>query len=271
MPLKQSLKQCLGRIAATLRPSLATAVSEGAPAALKTRLGQWIHLAQTQQAAQEKAWPALRQQLAGYWKGGEGDQFYDAYPERFEQWFLKDHYPLVEALVAQAQILPMTQLVEVGCGDGRVLEHLAQRLPQLASLTGLDINPGIIARNQQSYAAHPRLKFESGDAQAWLLAHLSPNTILLTYGGVWEYFTQAELAQIFTHFRQLGAPSLIALVEPLGADFDVAQETQSRPYGLECSFSHPHRFLLETAGFEIVFDQEVILDHRWKMLIARGG
>lgn len=269
MDMKLKLKQLAGTIAGILQPGLAKAVAAGEPVALSGKTGHWIHLAQTQRAARRQAWPELRQQLAGYWKGGDGDKFYDAYPERFEAWFLKAHYPLVEALVAQASGGPFTRLYEIGCGDGRVLKHMAGLLPQLESLTGLDINPGIIARNRQTFAANPRLAFESADAQDWLLQQAQPGSILLTYGGVWEYFTQEELQKLFAHFRQQAAPALVALVEPLGLDFDASREKTSRPYGLECSFSHPHRHLLEEAGFEVVFDQEVQLDHRWKMIVAR--
>lgn len=271
MNLKLLVKQCLGSVVEICRPELSKAVAAGDTGALSGRLGQLVHLAQTQRAARRKAWPQLRQKLAAYWQGGEGDQFYDAYPQRFEEWFLKFHYPMVEALVAAANHGSFKHLYEVGCGDGRVLEHMAQRLPQLERLTGLDINEGIIQRNRTSFAGNSRLAFESADAQQWLLSQAQPGSILLTYGGVWEYFTQEEMRKIFSHFRTSAAPSLVALVEPLGMDFDPATEKVSRPYGLECSFSHPHRHLLEEAGFEILFNQEVNLDHRWQMIVARAG
>jgi SAM-dependent methyltransferase len=267
---KLTLKQLAGTVMGWCLPGLSKAVAAGDSRALSGKVGQLIHLAQTQRAARRQAWPELRQRLAGYWKGGEGDKFYDAYPERFEEWFLKSHYPMVEALVEQAGSGPFTRLYEIGCGDGRVLEHMAGRLPQLESLTGLDINPGIIERNRKTFAGNPRLAFAADDAKDWLRKQAQPGSILLTYGGVWEYFTQEELKSLFAHFRREAAPALIGLVEPLGPDFDAAREKTSRPYGLECSFSHPHRHLLEEAGFTIVFDREVQLDHRWKMMVARA-
>jgi SAM-dependent methyltransferase len=269
MVLKSWIKQQAGMAAATCCPRLARAVAAGDAAALAGRLGRLILHAQTQRAAQRGAWADLRRSLAGYWRSAEGDRFYDAYPQRFEEWFLKAHYPVVETVCRLAGPESFRFLYEIGCGDGRVLNHMAGRLPALKRLTGLDLNPGIIARNRITFAGNTRLAFESVDAQAWLIQHARPGSILMTYGGVLEYFTEADLRTLFAHFGTKLAPALVALVEPLADDFDLQAETSSRPHGAEHSFSHPYLRLLEAAGFEIILAEEVRLEHRWLMLVAR--
>ena len=169
MRLKLWLKRTLGTLASLANPRLTRAVLTADPAALSTRLGQLILFSKTQQAATNGAWGSLRQNLTHYWKTTPGDHFYTAYAHRFEDWFLKDHYPLITALIARATAGPYHTLTEVGCGDGRVLHHLSEKLPQLTQLTGLDLNPRIIAQNQTTYTAHPRLHFAATDAADYLL------------------------------------------------------------------------------------------------------
>ncbi len=61
---------------------------------------------------------------------------------------------------------------------------------------------------------------------------------------------------------------MIMLVEPIAPDFDLKNETVSRPHGVENSFSHPHRYLLEKAGWKVEFEEVKTMEHRWMMMIA---
>ncbi|HMP74791.1 MAG TPA: methyltransferase domain-containing protein [Kiritimatiellia bacterium] len=266
--MKSVLKEALGRALARCSPALAGAVANGDPHALASRRGRLIRHAQLQQAVRTRNWTGLRRGLTTYWQGTPGDQFYDAYPERFDQWFLQHHYPLVNALCAEAVRGSYTRLYEIGCGNGRVLAHLAEQMPDITQFTGLDVNPSIIERNRATYAALPRLSFACADAAEWLPAHAQSGSILLTYGGVLEYFAPDELQHLFRLWADRFAPSTVALVEPLDPAFDASNETTSRAGGLECSFSHPYRRMLEAAGFTIRFEQEVRIEHRWIMLLA---
>ena len=256
-------------IAEWVRPELARRIAAGDAAAASSRVGQLILRAQARRAARTGDWPALAARLAGYWQSAEGDRFYDAYTDRFARWFQDAHATWVEALCEEIQSGPYARLVEIGCGDGRVLEHLASRLPALESLTGLDLNASIIARNRARYAADARLRFEAGDAAAWLRKHAAPGLAVTAYGGVLEYFPPDTLDALFSDLAARATPALVAFVEPLDDSFDLERDTRSRPGGLECSFSHPYRRMLERAGFEIRFAREARIEHRWLMLIAR--
>jgi len=266
---KRWLKIRLGRTAELFRPDLARAVAAAEPQAMASRLGQCVSAAQMHRAASTGDWGGLRSKLAGYWRGAEGDQFYSAYPERYDAWFLGPHYPVVDAMVSAAETGEFSRLIEIGCGDGRVLQHVAGRLPSLERVTGLDINTGIIARNGAAYVDDARLSFEAADGHPWLLRASLPGSIVMAYGGVFEYFTHDDLTAVFGHLAAQLAPSMLVLTEPVADDFDVATEIHSRPHGIEFSFSHPYRRLLEAAGFTVVFEQETRIDHRWIMIVAR--
>ncbi|MGK0190042.1 MAG: putative TPR repeat methyltransferase [Verrucomicrobiales bacterium] len=264
--MKNQLKRQLGAIVVRLFPAIALRVESGEPGnGMLFRLARF-HM--TQSAIDAQDWVGLRSQLAAYWQGGEGDEFYDAYPERFEEWFLGDHYRVIEELRKFCDANPdmFSELYEFGCGDGRVLHHMSEQFPDMAGFVGIDINSAIIKKNTQRYG-ETRLRFADGDAMAWLEANGHSHSVLMTYGGVLEYFTQGEVEAILKKMASL-RPAAFLLVEPMGDDFDLESEHISRPYGEESSFSHNHRFLLEQAGFEIVHNSECHLDHRWQMLLG---
>ena len=267
--VKSWLSDCLGRGAEICFPATARRIAGGDLRARDGRLGRLILRAQTRRAARTGAWDTLGQRLNTYWQGPDGDRFYTQFPERFEQWFLGPHRPWADALVDAAANGPFTQLIEIGCGDGRVLANLAERLPRIDSFTGLDLNQSVVGRNRSTFAQNPRLHFETGDARQQLPLLLKPGTVIVTYGGVLEYVPPADLLALFS-LASGKAPSIWALVEPLAAGFDCARDMVSRATGLESSFSHPYRRMLEQAGWRIEYEAAIRIEHRWITLVARA-
>ena len=118
----------------------------------------------------------------------------------------------------------------------------------------------------------PRFTFVAADAADWVLTQGQPSTCFLSYGGVLEFFSQARLEQMWRHVAGSLAPSVVALVEPLAPDFDLARESRSRPYGLERSLCHNYPALLERYGFSIAWRREVSIgSQRWLLLVAERG
>ncbi|MDF1657651.1 MAG: class I SAM-dependent methyltransferase [Verrucomicrobiales bacterium] len=266
--MKQQLKCLAGSVLHHLAPNLSREVDEGCIDGPQGKLKRLIVDYRTSRAAASGDANSLRKQLAHYWKSARGDEFYDAYPERFEKWFLGDHYPVVEALADQLKKRPeIHRLIEVGCGDGKVLQHLSDRFRQFNTAIGIDLNSNIIERNREVYD-DTSLQFESADLHEFLQSYLGSGILLVSYGGVLEYLTQTELEDLFASFKNLASPVMLMLVEPIALNFDLAQETQSRPHGIENSFSHPHRHLLEAAGWTIQFEEVQELEHRWMLMIA---
>lgn len=274
-PLEQarrmsSIRTAAARIAARLlewtRPGLARRIAAGDPTAVSSRAGRMILRAQARRAARDGDWAVLASRLAAFWRSAEGDRFYDAYAERGAQWFRGAHAPWAEAVCACASRDAYQHLVEIGCGDGRVLAHFAARLPRMRRLTGLDLNASIIARNRTRFVDDLRLSFESVDAADWLDTRAESGLFVTAYGGVFEYFPPDQLERLFKCVAAQ-PPSAIALVEPLADDFDPANAS-SRAGGIESSFSHPYRRMLEAAGFTIRFEQEARTENRWVMLVA---
>lgn len=94
--------------------------------------------------------------------------------------------------------------------------------------------------------------------------------MLLCNGGVLEYFSPESfdklLQTLATH-----PPSAIVLIEPVALDHDLENETESKVFGYENSFSHNHRYRLNKAGFEILHCTEMRIGNvRWMLMLGKS-
>ena len=264
----------VGSIAEVVLPGLAREIDEGRGQSHSQarRLKRAILHARLWRAERRNDPSAIEGALLGYWRSDVREGFYKAFVARFDRWFHGPHSRLVEALVEAAAANPrLDRLIEVGCGDGRALAHLSERLPGLRELIGLDINARIIARNQRVHGDRPRLRFVQADARRWLADETRDGTILFSYGGVLEYLCEAELAVIL---ERLGRhrDTAVALVEPVDPGHDLTHDARSHVHGPERTFSHNHQALLAAAGFTIRFAEELSLDGvRWMMILATAS
>lgn len=232
------------------------------------RAKRWILYARATRARRRGDTAALQKNLFQYWHADTSDVYFDRYEERFQQWFMGPHHEIVDQLARLAKSGAYTRLVEVGCGSGRVLEHCAAMMPEVPLCIGVDINPSIIDRDRAHYAANPRLQFLAADASEWLAKTAQPGTILLTYGGVMEYFAPETLVAMFRDLAAHG-PAAVGLVEPVDPAHDLAHDSASHAFGDEHSFSHNHAQLLRQAGYEIRFSKALTLGlQSWIMLVA---
>lgn len=254
-----------------LRPRLARDLDRGENRGEHLRAKNWILHARLRRARLRRDNGAAQAVLARYWQADTADFFYDRYRARFDDWFFGPHQAVIDQLVRAVQRHDLHDLVEIGCGDGRALAHCAERMPELARLTGIDINPTITARNAQAFADTPRLRFAQGDAGAWLADHPAQSRALLSYGGVMEYFAPEALRDIFAGLAAQ-APAVVALCEPVAPEHDLVADPGSRMFGQESSFSHNHAHLLRSAGFSVCWQQEAMIGGvRWMMIVAERG
>lgn len=229
---------------------------------------RWILYARTARARVRGDASALQKSLFQFWRADTGDAYFDRYLDRYEKWFLGPHHEIVDQLAKLAGGGDYGRLIEVGCGAGRVLEHCASAMPEVSDFIGVDINSGIIARDRAEYAQNTRLQFLAADASVWLQQTAQPGTILLTYGGVMEYFSAETLSKMFKDMA-LHHPAAVALVEPVDPDHDLAKDAASHAFGQENSFSHNYETLLQAAGFEMIFRKTLCFGGiSWVMLLA---
>lgn len=269
--LKDTLKYWGGGLLELSAPWITRDLDQDLHSGRYLRAKRWILYARGVRARQKGDSGALQKTLFDFWHTDAADAYFDQYGDRFAKWFLGPHHVIVDQLTALSETGDYTRLIEVGCGAGKVLEHCAGAMPELHDFIGVDINPTVIARDRAAFASNPRLQFVCADASVWLKETARPGTVLLTYGGVMEYFSPATLAAMFESLAQHG-PAAVALVEPVDPAHDLATDTASHAFGQENSFSHNHASLLQAAGFRIVFCETLTLGGQfWVMVVARTG
>jgi trans-aconitate methyltransferase len=268
---RETMKLLAGNLLEVLAPWVRRDLDADRHSGRFIKLKRWILCARTARARARGDTRALQKSLFQFWRTDTANDYFDRYQDRYQKWFLGPHHEIVDQLAKLARSGDYNRLVEVGCGAGRVLEHCANAMPGVRDFIGVDINPVIIARDKTDYAQNPRLQFLAADASIWLEETAQPGTILLTYGGVMEYFSADTLASMFRGLAQ-HHPAAVALVEPVDPNHDLANDPASHAFGQENSFSHNHEKLLQNAGFKTLFRKELRFGGvSWVMLLAATG
>jgi hypothetical protein len=277
LPAGRRLKAMAGSFLKILRPGLADAVDAAPFDPAWGAAAKLIRNAHLAEAVRRGDHEKLRRYFTHYWSSATSAEFYEGFAHRFEELFLR-HHSLISDHVGDA--LPglgegPVRLVEVGSGDGKVLEWFAERLPEIDTLHGVDLNDREIRRCRENHRDSSRLFFHTGDLLAWLRENPAPRTVLVTNGGVFEYLLEDELRTLFGELRSLCSPCLVAVTESIGDDHDLENDTSSLPYGHELAFSHNYPTILREAGFAIHWERNRPTEPgeenhpvRWYQLVA---
>lgn len=243
---------------------------------------EWGHLARLirnahqRDAVERRDHETLHRFLCDYWKSPISAEFFEGDFKRFEDIFLKYHLGLVDAMKEAISKFGNgeVRLVELGSGDGRVLQYLRERLSGVDAFVGIDLNENQILECREKYRDEPKLSFENHDVSEWLSEHPARQTVLFTNGGVLEYFTRAQLLELFS-LLQANGPCVVAITETLAVDHDLENDLETFPYGHEYAFSHNYAAILREAGFEPGFRNDRFTkegeEHhpsRWYQLLA---
>lgn len=141
-------------------------------------------------------------------------------------------------------------IVEIGTGNGDVLNYLSSRFPQIKRFVGIDLSEDQIEINNKNFSDNKKLEFVSADAYDWVKEHGHSNIIFISSRGVLEYFLEQRLQEFLIEINLLGKSFFIA-IEPNGADHDFEKNPGTQLYGNEPSFSHNYPKLFKNAGFSL--------------------
>lgn len=141
-------------------------------------------------------------------------------------------------------------LVEIGTGNGKVLEYLSSEFPEINRFVGIDLSLVQIETNNKKYHKNNRLEFLAIDGLEWVKKHGQGNTIFVTSGGVLEYFTQPRLEELLQEIKSLGNIMFVG-IEPNSTEHDFETHPNTQIYGREWAFSHNYPKLFEDAGFNL--------------------
>ncbi|MCU0512369.1 MAG: class I SAM-dependent methyltransferase [Anaerolineae bacterium] len=119
-------------------------------------------------------------------------------------------------------------ILDVGCGTGRVLLHLAK---EGREVYGVDDSREMLARLSARLKATPRLKKHIHITEADVLAYAPPVTfklVLLTYNALMHFHTQEQQIALLQHLHRLTAPDGRLILDlPNAGEMFATQDTDS--------------------------------------------
>lgn len=186
-----------------------------------------------------------------YWVN-QGSEFFSSTNDSFENEFLPNCSFIFNLLKNELsnQTVHYTTLVEVGTGNGNVLNYLCSAFPEIDRFIGIDLSPVQIELNRKKFIENKKLEFVASDGFDWVKTHGQGHTIFVTSRGVLEYFTEKRLQAFFKEINQLGKTMFVA-IEPNGVAHNFKVNPHSELYGHERSFSHNYPELFKNAGFSL--------------------
>jgi hypothetical protein len=253
LPFPRWIKGRFGKFLMGILPAQAARIKAAPYSQPLNGVGKLIRNGLFFKAIEDRDHSLITRFLGDYWSSPVSDEFYTGFSHRYETLFLAYHAGIVaetrKAMEKSGQ--DYRQLIELGSGDGKILEHFSKELQSIPAFHGIDMNLPQTENNRQLYGHLPALSFHHGDAGKWLRNHATRGTVVIANGGVLEYFTRTELLELLKFLAVECSPCVVALTESLAADHDLVNEPATYPYGYELSLSHNYPALLKEAGFAI--------------------
>ncbi|MDN3492160.1 class I SAM-dependent methyltransferase [Winogradskyella bathintestinalis] len=192
-----------------------------------------------------------------YWVN-QGADFFAATDDSFETSFLPDCSFIFDLLKKELKNQPQEfkTLVEIGTGNGKVLEYLSSEFSKIDRFVGIDLSPSQMKKNSEDYKMNPKLEFVAADGFDWVKEHGQSHTIFVTSRGVLEYFTEERLQAFLNEVSNLGKTMFVA-IEPNAIGHNVVTHPESQPYGHERSFSHNYAKLFKYANYSLWYSSTV--------------
>src|SRR6476619_2897551 len=92
-------------------------------------------------------------------------QLFDRWASSYDWLFPSVFYQAIhQRLLEYVQLGDRAQVLDLGCGTGRLLHRLTKQFPTLQG-TGLDLSPEMLRQAQQRHPHHPQLTYVQGNAE----------------------------------------------------------------------------------------------------------
>jgi len=195
---------------------------------------------------------AIAEQNRNFWTNNKATELFLETEDTFNTDFLPNCTFIFDLLKKELsnQSEEFNTLVEIGTGNGDVLDYLSLEFPHITCFVGIDLSQHQIEINNKKFEKNQRLEFVTADAVDWVKEHGHGNTIFVSSRGVLEYFLEQHLQEFLIQINLLGKIIFIA-IEPNGADHDFETQPNTQLYGNEPSFSHNYTRLFKNAGFSL--------------------
>jgi ubiquinone/menaquinone biosynthesis C-methylase UbiE len=92
-------------------------------------------------------------------------ELFDRWANSYDWTFPSFIYQAIhQRLITKVELLPHANILDLGCGTGRLLDRLATQFPEITA-TGLDLSPQMLRVARQNNRHRPRLIYLEGNAE----------------------------------------------------------------------------------------------------------
>ena len=92
-------------------------------------------------------------------------ELFDRWANSYDWTFPSFIYQAIhQRLITEIELLPHANVLDLGCGTGRLLDRLANQFPEITA-TGLDLSPQMLRVARQNNRHRPRLIYLEGNAE----------------------------------------------------------------------------------------------------------
>ena len=254
----KSLAASLGNVLIFFRPNKARQLSENRITLIhknKKKLSlqeRLMRFALVEKLEKIKDYDAIAKLNRKFWEDNSAVELFNETEDTFTTDFLPNCTFIFDLL--KQELLNETEqyntIVEIGTGNGDVLNYLSEEFPQVNRLIGIDLSQHQIDLNKKQFKENEKLEFVAADAYDWVNEHGQSNAIYVSSRGVLEYFLEERLQDLLSKTHQLGN-ILFVSIEPNGSDHNFETQPRTQLYGNEPSFSHNYPALFKNAGFTL--------------------
>src|SRR3990170_2102587 len=142
-------------------------------------------------------------------------------------------------------------VIELGTGNGWLLNRLSKKMARKRPLTGLDLNEHTILRDRAKYKKNKSLRFLCSDLPTYAKRHTLKRKLLISCF-VLEFFSHRELIKLCKLLRT-NAQNYLAIIERIDSPHKVRQET--KPIG-GFSYSHDYERIFKKYGIQKMYTHE---------------
>jgi hypothetical protein len=198
----------------------------------------------------------MQEQNYAFWAGESGRKWHESTRSRWTESdsYLSNKTTFLQRLSDFIRHAGFPKICEIGFGNGCTLQHLAQNLPQLESLVGLEINEEQV-RSQRAANSDNRISYiHTQCTSEYISQNDFSDTVFVTSSTYVCCIPEAvhDLIGAIGKHPNTG----VFFQEPVNYDVLTAEHSEERAYVEEFQssfkmYSHPYFHLLDTFGFEV--------------------
>lgn len=129
-------------------------------------------------------------------------QLFDNWAPKYDWTFPSIIYQAIhKRLLTKVELPERANVLDLGCGTGRLLERLATEFPDLRG-TGLDFSPQMLREARQKNSHHPRLIYIEGNAESLPFAEAQFDAIFNTI----SFLHYSQPQQVLNEVARVLAP-----------------------------------------------------------------